>query len=208
MFGKPAKFIAFLFLFISFLIINSNAQETIATEKRALIKKLLEVTETEKVAESITNSMLLQMEQGYPQMVSGMMNESGISKEEDREKFKKEIIESQQRFSKRFRELYFERVNLGEIIEEIYYPLYDKYFTESELKDLITFYETPSGKKWIKIMPEFTQESMQRSSEMLNPKIIQLLNEILQEERERLLKIRDSKQEEKIGETKAEQTQP
>ena len=38
--------------------------------------------------------------------------------------------------------------------------IYDKHFTEDDLKAIIAFYESPIGKKMVKEMPEIMQESM------------------------------------------------
>ena len=38
--------------------------------------------------------------------------------------------------------------------------LYLRYFTEQEILDLIAFYETPTGRKTISVMPSLMQESM------------------------------------------------
>lgn len=181
MFRKTAKVVVLSLLFMSFLVIKVNAQEIIIPEKRALIKELLEVTEVTKLTENVINTMLLQMERNYPQLLSG-----ALKNEKDIEQKKERIIESQRRFSKRFRELYPQRVNLEQVMEQLYYPLYGKYFTEDELRDLVIFYKSPTGKKSIMVMPQLMQESMQKSSELLNPKIIQLVNEIMEEEKKRL----------------------
>lgn len=39
-------------------------------------------------------------------------------------------------------------------------PLYEKYYTEEDLDQLIAFYQSPVGKKSIQIMPQIMQESM------------------------------------------------
>ena len=49
-------------------------------------------------------------------------------------------------------------MNPEEIIKMII-PVYDKHFTEKEIDDFITFYNTPSGKKMIEKMPIVFQES-------------------------------------------------
>ena len=36
--------------------------------------------------------------------------------------------------------------------------IYDKYYTASEIKDLITFYKTPTGKKMVATAPEIVKE--------------------------------------------------
>jgi hypothetical protein len=39
--------------------------------------------------------------------------------------------------------------------------IYDKYFEEKDIDDLITFYESPVGKKLIELTPEIQKEFMQ-----------------------------------------------
>lgn len=39
-------------------------------------------------------------------------------------------------------------------------PIYSKYYTHEEVKDLIKFYNTPVGQKTIQVMPALMQESM------------------------------------------------
>ena len=39
-------------------------------------------------------------------------------------------------------------------------PIYEKYYTHDEIKQIIKFYETPVGQKTIKVLPNITQESM------------------------------------------------
>ena len=39
-------------------------------------------------------------------------------------------------------------------------PIYAKYLTHEEIKDLLRFYESPSGAKFVSVLPQITQESM------------------------------------------------
>jgi hypothetical protein len=158
-----------------------SAQE-ISTEKRELIDELMEVSQMKKQVDKMIDIMLLQMENNYGEMIRDVIPESDEISEECRG----EVVESSRRFVRRFRELYPQRVNMGEVIDQIYYPLYDKYFTSNDLKYMIEFYKSTTGQKFISIMPDFMKESMQRSSEILNPIMIDMVNEIMQEEKERL----------------------
>lgn len=47
-----------------------------------------------------------------------------------------------------------------EKIIDMIVPVYDKYFTEDDIRQLIKFYQTPVGKKIIKVMPEISSETM------------------------------------------------
>jgi uncharacterized protein len=175
----------FLLTSIMGVQLQASAQETISPQKRMLIKELLVVTESDKNADDILNVMLAQTEAELPNILANILdNDPSLSKLSQTElaELKKKINASAQRFSKRYRELLPQRVNFASIVEKISYPLYDKYLTESELKDLIAFYKTPTGKKSISIMPQLIAESMQRSSKLLTPKVLEVMNEILAEE--------------------------
>ena len=41
---------------------------------------------------------------------------------------------------------------------ELMLPIYDKHLTDGEVNDLVTFYETPLGRKLVEIMPVIYQE--------------------------------------------------
>lgn len=65
--------------------------------------------------------------------------------------------------------------NMGSLKEEII-PIYHKYFTAAELKEMIRFYSTDLGQKAIRVMPALMQEGMaagQRWGQSLGPKIEQ-----------------------------------
>lgn len=46
------------------------------------------------------------------------------------------------------------------IVNEGMATIYDKYYTDKEIKELIAFYKSPVGKKTIDLTPEIMQESM------------------------------------------------
>jgi hypothetical protein len=48
----------------------------------------------------------------------------------------------------------------AEDLEKMIIPIYDKYYTESDIDQLIVFYNSPVGKKMISTMPQVMQESM------------------------------------------------
>lgn len=53
-------------------------------------------------------------------------------------------------------------LNINEIINRLI-PIYDKYFNEGELKELIAFYKGQTGRKLIKVMPLLMEDSMNAS---------------------------------------------
>ncbi|MCX7944057.1 MAG: DUF2059 domain-containing protein [Deltaproteobacteria bacterium] len=65
-------------------------------------------------------------------------------------------------------------------------PIYDKYLTHDEIKDIIKFYESPSGKKLIKVLPMITQESIEAGkkwgNEITNKLMERLQKEVIEKE--------------------------
>ena len=105
------------------LITPIRAEEEISPKKEKLIKELIEVMEVKKQIERTVDIMLAQMERNFSQMIPGLL------KGEEREKFEKEGAETITRFLKRYTELLPKRIDLRQVTEQIYFPLYDKYFT-------------------------------------------------------------------------------
>lgn len=170
-----------LFLVVS-ICPSAKAQDAIGPEKRALIKELYLATRADKLAESFTNVILTQMERDLPKMVSELPEMTDL-RSKDRQQAQATMVKTSARLLRRFKELMPERINFTEVMEQMFYPIYDRFFTESELKDLVAFYQSPTGQKSISVMPQLMQDAMQRSSQALNGKVLDLVTEILQEEK-------------------------
>jgi hypothetical protein len=57
------------------------------------------------------------------------------------------------------------RMGSGEILE-LFVPLYDKYFTDDDIKEIIHFYESPLGQKYLRVTPQLTQETFEAASKL------------------------------------------
>ncbi len=54
----------------------------------------------------------------------------------------------------------------AEKMVQLYVPIYAKYYTESDIDELIRFYKSPVGQKTISVMPSILQESMEAGGKM------------------------------------------
>jgi len=156
----------------------------ISDEKRALIKELLEITESGKNAQQIMDTMV---RAELPKLVSTVL-ENVPALNSDRPEVQKKFSDLVSRMAVKYRDRVVKKIDLGQLIEQISYPIYDKYFTESELLDIIGFYKSSTGKKTISILPQLTVESMSRTNEILLPKITSIMSEIITEELATLIK--------------------
>ncbi len=54
---------------------------------------------------------------------------------------------------------FMKEVHTDELVDLIV-PVYDRNLTQDDVKQLIRFYESPTGKKFVSVLPKLTQESM------------------------------------------------
>ena len=69
--------------------------------------------------------------------------------------FKKSMPQVPEKFWSDF----MKEVHTDELVDLIV-PVYDRNLTHDDVKELIRFYETPTGKKFVSVLPKITQESM------------------------------------------------
>ncbi|MGF1601290.1 MAG: DUF2059 domain-containing protein [Thermosynechococcaceae cyanobacterium] len=154
----------------------------VPAQKQVLIDELLTLTKQRQNSAQITEAMLVQTETILPQFIADTLAQTTDLKDKDAAAFKDKVTELSTRLAKRYRELLPQRVDVGEVSAQITSALYAKYYTEADLKGLITFYQTPLGQKTIEITPQLSAEALQQSNQILLPKIIEVVQEILREE--------------------------
>ncbi|PWT97219.1 MAG: hypothetical protein C5B53_08390 [Candidatus Melainabacteria bacterium] len=160
-----------------------NDQAKIAPEKRELIKQIIVLSDAHKRTEVVSESVFAQSEKNF---ISGMSTSIGNSPDYS-DAQKTELITrltlSSARFFDRCRELMKQKINLGEIVDSVTYPIYDKYFDKDDLAALVAFYKSPIGEKFVKVMPQIYQESSSKTNEILIPKIQEVIRQAADEER-------------------------
>jgi uncharacterized protein len=61
-----------------------------------------------------------------------------------------------------FWDVFMQEFKAEHLDEEIVF-LYDKYFTQDEIREFVRFYETPAGQKLAATGPQLAQDAMQRA---------------------------------------------
>jgi len=188
-------------LFLNFNYVLSQQQSQpranpLSPEKRALISELLEVTEAKKNALAVFNTMLDENEKQMPDIVwQGLLNQKELQKldAEAKEALRKELLAESERMNKRIRELFSAGIDMARVIEDVSVDLYDKYFTEDEIKDLIVFYKSPTGKKTTEVLPKMFGESMTNTMDAIKPKVLEIVAQLVNEETARVKKELETK---------------
>jgi hypothetical protein len=191
---KKQLVICGLALMCSLFVFDVKAQDPPATpaqavspEKLRLIRELLELSSSKKTIDAMLKAQSEELEKQMPeiiwQAVSNMEELKTLTPEELKE-MKSRVLSNAIRGSRRMYALIIERIDFNKLIEDISVPVHDKYFTESELKDLIAFYKSPTGIKVIEVMPNLFAESMTRATEIMMPKITDIIRQLQKEETE------------------------
>ncbi len=174
------------FLFLTTFIFlfgcsSAFAQQIISAEKQALIKELLESMGGPKTSIDIMETMIAFQEQEVPNMMAALIDGDKNLTLAEKIEIRQATADSAKRITKRTRD-FFTSLNISQMIEEVSYPLYDKNFSESEIRDLIAFYRTPTGQRIISVMPKLMMDAMVAFSEKFTPKMQEFFKQTAEEE--------------------------
>ena len=147
-------------------------QPTISPEKKALIAEMISVSNADRQVENIMRAMFDEIDRGYPNMVDQLIAKRYPNISDNEKKEIKGILLKRNTGDQSFRERMMKAIDFHDYVESSVYPLYDKFFTESELADLLTFYKSPTGRKVMEVTPQLMGESVRLAQEFLVPKII------------------------------------
>jgi len=145
----------FVFAVLPFLSGACLAAEDLSAEKKADIERLLDMTGATAISKQMATLVVTQMSQAIKRA---------------RPDIPERIIDT---LPAEIDIVFDENVTS---FRELVTLLYHKYFTASEVKEMIQFYSTDLGKKTIRVMPALAAESMsigQRWGQSLGPVIEQ-----------------------------------
>jgi uncharacterized protein len=160
---------------------TSAVQPPIAVSKRALIDKLLTVTQQEKLFQQSLNLAFSQLQTDLPALMD--QSTTGTTKPDASPSPARQAVQSMlDRVMPKFVREVQQSVSFKELVDQVYYPMYDRHFSEPELKDILAFYDSPTGKRTIQVMPQLMQESMQKTNQIMMPKLMGIMQRLLAEE--------------------------
>jgi uncharacterized protein len=191
---KPVRLIQIFVASLLFSLVPAQAQEAgatpaptpgVAAEKRILIKEILDLTNSRQSSEAMFSAQFDEMDKQMPeiqwQAIASMEELKRLTPAQQQE-VRARVKESSMRLSKRIKELFVQRIDMKQLVEDISYTVYDKHFTEAELKDLVTFYGSATGKKVIAEMPALFAESIAKAGELIAPKVKEIVEETQKEQ--------------------------
>ena len=169
---------------ILLVAVGASAQESagISPEKIALVKELIEVTGSKEQSIKMMDTMMAFQDVQTRSMIATMFDDDKDMTPADRAMAKELATQSAERAIASVQEFFRSEVDLVQMMEAIVIPIYSKHFTESELRDMISFYRTPTGQKMIRTMPDVVVESLGIMSEQLMPKLQIFMKKAVEQE--------------------------
>lgn len=173
--------------FISILVISLAfgvaviAQAPPSESKNKLVTELVQVMKMDRQFPEMMDTMLKGMESTYPIGFEAAVDSMNLSPEQ-KKAAKATAGDRFIAFSQKFRKRMAEAIDYNKYIREAIYPLYDKFYSEQELRDLIAFYRTPTGQKVVDTLPALLTESNIAAKEKFLPQLLPLIEALLKEE--------------------------
>ena len=149
----------------------------ISAEKRALIKELLEITEARKNLISSIDSMI---RSDLSEIVSTVLKKapdlgSNLPEAEDK------LMAIVTKMATKYRDRVLKEIDVNQLVEQVAFPIYDKYFTEAEMREIVEFYKSATGKKALGLTSQIFGDSISRTGEILLPKMSKIMKEVISE---------------------------
>jgi uncharacterized protein len=161
----------------------------VAPAKRDLIRQILDLTNSRKSTEAMFSAQFDEMERQMPEIqwqAISSLDEFKKLTAAQQANIKTKVSESSAQLAQRIKELFLQRIDMKQMVEEISYTMYDKHFSEGELRDLVAFYQSETGKKVVAEMPALYAEAIAKAGELISPKVKEIVEQSQQEQTAKL----------------------
>lgn len=172
-----------IFLLTCAFLVQAAAQTAATDEKQSAIKELVVLINGDNKAEQMANIMTDQMQSAREATVQSVLDEQTDLSAAERKAIEDSLLSDRKNSIKRYQDKLMQKLDYNAMINEVAYTVYDKYYSLEEIRDLTTFYKTPTGQKSLKMMTAITTDSMRLVQERLIPKIPIVIREIQEEDR-------------------------
>lgn len=170
-------------MLICALSASAAAQTAASSEKQAVIKELVFLINGDNKMEEMMNAMVPQIQAQQDAAMKSMLDQRTDLNAVERKALEDSLAVDKRYSVKRLMDKMTQKLDYNELINEIAYSVYDKYFTLEELRDLTVFYKSPTGQKSLKMMVPIMTDTMTAMQERVMPKMMLIIKEIMDEDK-------------------------
>jgi hypothetical protein len=184
----------FTFFFVAIMATSTSgsssfAQQAASTQKQVLISEFRKLTGADKVNGAINFSS-----DSVRELLSAVVEQDKEITDAQKQDLRKSVAEATARIDKTVRDFLADRSKITAWSEEVIYKIYDKAFTEEELRELIAFYRTATGQKAAAFLPILSSQVQKELGEVIRLKLSDVVQPSIQIETESLKqKVKDAK---------------
>ena len=166
---------------LSFFYEPTLAQHASSPDKKSLITQFRLLTG----ANHVRMRMNFTVEDVQKELIDLVEKDAELSAPQKLE-LKKSALEGGARLDKEVKDFFSDQVKMAPISEEVIFQIYDRTFSESELRELIAFYQTTAGKKALEFLPSLSTQYQKAISEVLLPLLQDFIRPKIKSETEQL----------------------
>jgi len=169
-------------LTIIILPVFSYSKADTASEEKKVFQKFFKVTGAESQYNQRLNLMVRQFQQGF---ASGLQREAARvegAAQADKDRVIQLLKQAMFAYIEKIKEGMVAEMPFQELVDNVYYPIYSKYFHVSDIEEIIQFYESKVGQKFVSMSPILMQESVTRINQQYGPKLRELSSRNADEE--------------------------
>src|SRR5688572_6920157 len=180
---------AFTLIFAVATAVSVHSQQPAPTEKQSLITKFRQLTGADRVNLGINVSF----EDIRNNLIGAVDGDKDLT-DAQKQELRKSAIEAYDRLDKQLKTFLNDTATITLISEGAVFQVYDQAFNEAELKELITFYSSPTGQKALKFLPNLSVQVQKAFQSILLPKVQEFITPKIKAEEEQLKQnIKDAK---------------
>jgi hypothetical protein len=171
-----------IFLLITLIASGSiSIADAQSSDKRELIAQFRKLTGANNVSGSINFSS-----EGIRDILWSTVTEDKELTDAQKHTLRRPVDEATARVDKTIRGFLDDQTQIAKLSEEVIFRIYDTTFTEGELKELIAFYQTPTGQKAAVFLPGLSNRVQSEFGPVIQQKVQELMQPKLQSEIEQL----------------------
>jgi len=172
-------------LFIIIFMLFFSQPENFAAEKSEKMDLILKFTEVSGIKTNYEKTLLNmnnQMKQYYLSRWQEMLNQNKDLDPEKEKRIMTLINESLDRIYSEFNSYMLKEAPFEKVFKEIYYPIYAEHFKVDEIRNMIIFFETDTGKKLASQTPKIMQKSMTDFNNLYGQSLIAKMSSLTEQE--------------------------
>ncbi len=161
---------------------NSAPETVISAEKKALIADYLEAQGGREAIMKNLDATFVNLKDVLPMLLTTLIQGDKSFSASQKAEILKTFPELLGRLTTKYQVAINQEIDLAKLIEDTSFSTLDKYFTETELQDLIAFYKSSTGKKIVSLQPQIYAESSAKINAALIPVLQKVIARLVDEE--------------------------